>query len=489
MIAEVTSCGDASRTPRGSGAASIVELAFPWLLRQKITVPDRAAAYVHRAELVSRAMPTRRKLTVLKASAGFGKTTLLAECCRRLRRDGVPTAWVSLDDQDRGEVLDVYIAAACHVAGLDLSNVSDPNTVNVESERRVELVVRGIQTLGSPFVIAFDELERLTDPASASLLEFLLQRGPSNLHLADDDTVEYRARGTTAHGVSYNGVELSKNIAGGRLYAEIYTTLEAPASGTGTGQPVRLEDSLGSRIGGLTLDEINARRGDGTLDGVPGIFSCDRSGGGSCPAFFGTHFDPTGTDWIFTPTTTTYSPDMDYLSLGLWVYVPNGVRDLLRWEYGVFADGSDPFDNSKLRGVIGSASYRGAAAGVIVEQGEPEEIYWTAETRLTADFGTAGQLGTISGDVRNFTAGGTTIEGNLSVSLDPAPIGGSNNGFFTGSAGYTYRGVTVRDEGRWGGRFFGNGEPDGKPGSVAGTFGVTNRDGESLLGNFGATRQ
>ena len=171
-------------TPRGSGAASIVELAFPWLLRQKITVPDRAAAYVHRAELVSRAMPTRRKLTVLKASAGFGKTTLLAECCRRLRRDGVPTAWVSLDDQDRGEVLDVYIAAACHGAGLDLSNVSDPNTVNVESERRVELVVRGIQTLGSPFVIAFDELERLTDPASASLLEFLLQRGPSNLHLA-----------------------------------------------------------------------------------------------------------------------------------------------------------------------------------------------------------------------------------------------------------------------------------------------------------------
>ena len=26
-------------------------------------------------------MPTRRGLTVLKASAGFGKTTLLAECC------------------------------------------------------------------------------------------------------------------------------------------------------------------------------------------------------------------------------------------------------------------------------------------------------------------------------------------------------------------------------------------------------------------------
>ena len=163
---------------------SVVGQAFPWLLRQKITVPDRAAAYVHRAELVHRAMPTRRKLTVLKASAGFGKTTLLAECCRRLRRDGVPTAWVSLDEQDEAEVLDIYIAFACHDAGLDLLNVSDPDTVIVEPERRVGLVVRGIQMLASPFVIAFDEVERLRDPASVSLLEFLLQRGPSNLHVA-----------------------------------------------------------------------------------------------------------------------------------------------------------------------------------------------------------------------------------------------------------------------------------------------------------------
>ena len=163
---------------------SVAAQAFPWLLRQKITVPDRAAAYVHRAELVRRAMPTRRRLTVLKASAGFGKTTLLAECCRRLRRDGVPTAWVSLDERDEAEVLDIYVAFACHDAGLDLLNVSDPDPVVVEPERRVGQVVRGIQTLGSPFVIAFDEVERLRDPASASLLEFLLRRGPSTLHLA-----------------------------------------------------------------------------------------------------------------------------------------------------------------------------------------------------------------------------------------------------------------------------------------------------------------
>ena len=96
----MTSPDDASRMPRESAGESVAEQMFPWLLRQKITVPDRVPGYVHRAELVSRALPTRRRLTVLNASGGFGKTTLLAECCRRLRQDGVATAWVSLDEQD-----------------------------------------------------------------------------------------------------------------------------------------------------------------------------------------------------------------------------------------------------------------------------------------------------------------------------------------------------------------------------------------------------
>ena len=180
----MTSHGDASGTPRESEGESFAGQMFPWLLGQKVAVPDRVAGYVHRAELVNRAMPTRRRVTVLNASAGFGKTTLLAECCRRLRQDGVATAWVSLDEQDEPAVLDTYIAFACHDAGLNLLEVSDLAGTSAGPESRVGVVVHQIQRLGRPFVIAFDELERLTNPASVSLLEFLLQRGPSNLHLA-----------------------------------------------------------------------------------------------------------------------------------------------------------------------------------------------------------------------------------------------------------------------------------------------------------------
>ena len=157
--------------------------AFPWLLRQKATIPDQVAGYLRRAELEQRALPTHRKLTVLKAPGGFGKTTLMAECCRRLRRDGVAIAWVSLDENDEPGVLDVYIAFACANAGLNLVDVWPGEETAGGPEDRIGMVVRQIESLDRPFVIAFDELEHLKHPGSVSLLAFLCKRGPSNLHL------------------------------------------------------------------------------------------------------------------------------------------------------------------------------------------------------------------------------------------------------------------------------------------------------------------
>ena len=153
-----------------------------WMLRQKVTIPERAAGYLHRPELVERAMPSRRRVTVLKAPGGFGKTTLLAECCRGLRRDGVPTAWVSLDEQDEPEVLDTYIAFACRSAGLD--SVEDPGPGRAGPANRVGAVLQGIEAQDGPFVLAFDEPDRLNNPDAVALLDFLVQRGPPNLHLA-----------------------------------------------------------------------------------------------------------------------------------------------------------------------------------------------------------------------------------------------------------------------------------------------------------------
>ncbi len=185
-----TGGGDARSSSADNGRRSDDGRSLPWLLGQKVSVPERVAGHLHRAELVELAMPTRRRLTVVQAAGGFGKTTLLAECCRRLREDGVRTAWVSVDEQDEPGVLDTYIAYACQtamagaVAALEGLATSDLGQVRGGTERRIEIALREIADLGEPFVLVFDELERLENLESAAQLEFMLKRGPPNLHLA-----------------------------------------------------------------------------------------------------------------------------------------------------------------------------------------------------------------------------------------------------------------------------------------------------------------
>lgn len=152
-----------------------------WLLRRKVTVPDRAAGFMDRAKLVARAMPTRNRLTVLMAPGGFGKTTLLAECCRRLSERGIVTAWISVDSGDDADVLDSYIAFAFQYAGLRIEGASEREGA---SGSRAGLVARALESSGEPFVLALDDLHELKNSGSVALLDFLLKRAPPNLHLA-----------------------------------------------------------------------------------------------------------------------------------------------------------------------------------------------------------------------------------------------------------------------------------------------------------------
>ena len=174
---------EAGENTEGGGPPAVGQ-PLSWLQQLKISVPERVAGYLHRGRLVELTLPTLRCVTVLMAPGGFGKTTLLAECCRLLAKDGVPTAWVSLDEQEEPGVLDSHITFACQGAGLDIADGPEPGEAGGGPESRAGFVLQAIAALGRPFVLAFDELERLGNPASIALLDFLLQRAPDNLHLA-----------------------------------------------------------------------------------------------------------------------------------------------------------------------------------------------------------------------------------------------------------------------------------------------------------------
>ena len=178
------------RSREETGGGPVDERLLPWLLRQKVSVPNPVAGYFDRAALADRVTPTRRRLTVLNAPGGFGKTTLLADCCRRLREDGVRVAWVSVDEQDEPGVLDTYLAYAFRsalagaVGGPERPAAPGADKAPGGRASRTGFAMREVAELGEPFVLVVDEVERLGNPESAALLDFVLKFGPPNLHLA-----------------------------------------------------------------------------------------------------------------------------------------------------------------------------------------------------------------------------------------------------------------------------------------------------------------
>lgn len=83
------------------------------LIPTKFVPPAARPETVPRSRLVRLVRGGAAKLVVLSAPAGFGKSTLLAECVRAAIADGIAVGWLSLDrdDDDLGRFL-AYLCAA-----------------------------------------------------------------------------------------------------------------------------------------------------------------------------------------------------------------------------------------------------------------------------------------------------------------------------------------------------------------------------------------
>ena len=165
-------------------AAARFDPEVPWLLRQKVLLPDKATGFVDRPELARRCDPTQRRLTAFHAPGGFGKTTLLAEACRLLRERGVLVAWLTLNEEDDGNSLASYLSLAFSTGGLDIRDAVPAGDADDHGSYRMNLLLHSIDVHGEACVLALDDVDRMRDPAAMAIVDLLLKYGPPNLHLA-----------------------------------------------------------------------------------------------------------------------------------------------------------------------------------------------------------------------------------------------------------------------------------------------------------------
>ena len=157
------------------------------LLKTKLYVPPVRPELVPRPRLVeqlNRGFRRGRKLTLVSAPAGYGKTTLLSEWAAQSDR---PVAWVSLDQSDNDAIrFWTYFAAALETVGIDAGDVSparlqSPHLPPVDAS--LTPLLNQLVEMPDSFALVLDDYHVITTPAIHAAVSFLLENLPSQMHL------------------------------------------------------------------------------------------------------------------------------------------------------------------------------------------------------------------------------------------------------------------------------------------------------------------
>lgn len=154
------------------------------LLTTKLNVPSVRPNLVSRPRLIRRLdEATKRKLTLVCAPAGFGKSTLLGDW---VLRSSLPVGWVSLDreDNDPARFLS-YLAAALETAVPDVGENTRSLLCTPQSPSRRVLtdLVNEVAAVPTDFALVLDDYHLIEDEAVHAALAFLLEHLPPQMHL------------------------------------------------------------------------------------------------------------------------------------------------------------------------------------------------------------------------------------------------------------------------------------------------------------------
>jgi LuxR family maltose regulon positive regulatory protein len=157
------------------------------LLFTKLYIPPPRANIVIRPRLIDQlneGLAMGRKLTLISASAGFGKTTLVSEW---IASCGRPVAWLSLDEGDNDPVRFIsYLIAALQTIkagmgeGLLLALQSHQPPQN---ETILTVLLNEITTLPDNFIFMLDDYHSIDSQSVDQAIVFLIEHQSPQMHL------------------------------------------------------------------------------------------------------------------------------------------------------------------------------------------------------------------------------------------------------------------------------------------------------------------
>jgi LuxR family maltose regulon positive regulatory protein len=167
------------------------------LIQTKLHIPQISNELVLRSRLIERLdlglepngdveanQEFRRKLTLVTAPAGYGKTTLVASW---LRSRNFPAAWITLDENDND-----FLALIHTIVSAIRSHFDDACADTLEllhavhslpEERLTTGLINEITKIHKAFVLAIDDYHHIHDQAARNLISKLIDNQPRNLHL------------------------------------------------------------------------------------------------------------------------------------------------------------------------------------------------------------------------------------------------------------------------------------------------------------------
>src|SRR5712691_8950644 len=161
------------------------------ILATKLYIPRPRPNVVSRPRLLERLNEgLHRKLTLIAAPAGFGKTTLISEWVEGIERPGARrarTAWLSLDEGDSDPPLFLtYLVAALRTIAATLGEgvlgmLQSPQPPPTEAI--LAALLNEITAIPDNFVLVLDDYHVIDAKPIDQALTFLLEHLPPQMHL------------------------------------------------------------------------------------------------------------------------------------------------------------------------------------------------------------------------------------------------------------------------------------------------------------------